>query len=53
MSEVWWFQMDRGAMTDADYPYVSGTTGTQMDCVEDSTKYVASVETWAGVPNDL
>ena len=24
MSEVWWFQMDRGAMTDADYPYISG-----------------------------
>jgi len=29
MSEVWWFQMDRGAMTDEDYPYISGTTSTE------------------------
>jgi hypothetical protein len=53
MSEVWWFQMDYGAMTDADYPYVSGTTGTQMDCVEDKDKYVASVDYWGSVGPDV
>ena len=53
MSEVWWFQMDRGAMLDAEYPYVSGTTMTEGDCVEDSSKYVAGVETWGSVANDI
>jgi len=45
--------MDRGAMTDAEYPYVSGTTMTEGNCVEDSSKYVASVETWGSVANDI
>lgn len=53
MSEVWWFQMDRGAMLDAEYPYVSGATMTEGNCVEDSSKYVAGVETWGSVANDI
>jgi len=45
--------MDRGAMTDADYPYVSGTTGTEGNCVEDSNKYVAKVDYWQSVSNNV
>jgi len=46
MSEVWWYQRDYGAMADADYPYVSGTTGEIGNCTEDSSKFVASVSSW-------
>lgn len=53
MSEVWWFQMDRGAMTDEDYPYISGTTSTEQNCVEDSSKYVVGVEGWGSVDDSV
>lgn len=49
MSEVWWFQMDKGAMPDSEYPYVSGTTGSEGSCQDDSSKYVAKVDYWGSV----
>ena len=49
MTEVWWYQRDYGAMADADYPYVSGTTGEIGNCTEDSSKFVASVSSWDSV----
>lgn len=32
MSWAWDFQIDQGNMTDADYPYTSGNTGTETKC---------------------
>jgi len=49
MSEVWWYQRDYGAMADADYPYVSGTTGEVGACMENADQYVASVVEWGEV----
>ena len=46
MSEVWWYQMYNGAMTDADYPYTSGVTGTTGTCAFTSGNTVAGVSSW-------
>ena len=41
--------MDHGAMTNADYPYTSGQTGSAGSCMQDDSKYVAKVSYWGSV----
>ena len=50
MDRAWWYQRDRGAMTEADYPYV-GTDGAS--CLTDSTKIAAKTLRWGQVTSSV
>jgi hypothetical protein len=49
MSWAWEMQKDEGVMLEDDYPYFSGSTGTEGACQHDSTKTVGKVTGWEQV----
>lgn len=49
MKYAWEFQRDHGVMLEEDYPYVSGRTGNETDCVHDMSKVFGYISHW----NDL
>ena len=54
MFPAWEFQRDWGMMLDADYPYTSGSTGTETLCAHDGDKIVGDrVTTWGQVRGTL
>lgn len=54
MDEVFRYQQANGAVTDADYPYFSGTTGTHGTCTFDAaSNVVARVADYDLFSNDV
>lgn len=43
MEYAWEFQSDHGAMLESDYPYTSGTTGTETACAHDYDKTIGKI----------
>lgn len=53
MDAAWKFQHANGAMLEADYPYTSGRTGTESQCVHDDTKVVGKAKEWGQITTNV
>lgn len=43
---AWEFQKDHGVILEDDYPYVSGRTGNETDCVHDMSNVYGYISHW-------
>jgi len=53
MNYAWKFQKEQGIMTDADYPYTSGSTGTETQCAHDASKTIGKVARWGQIRDNI
>ena len=49
MTWAWDFIKDQGVMLNEDYPYFSGTRGTEGECMHDASKTVGKVKNWGQI----
>ena len=53
MSWAWDFHIDQGFMYDTDYPYNSGTTGTENACGHDANKVKGFVKEYGQIRDSV
>ena len=53
MTWAWDFVKDHGVMTNEDYPYFSGNTGSEGDCKHDASKIEGKVSHWGQIRDNI